>query len=257
MLRSFYTAVSGIQEGTTRQEVAVNNLTNVNTVGFKRDMVVSFPSIQMLLSRQEPDITLASLGGKGVSLASIGSGVYTDQIVTDFSPGPLKATGEPLDLALAGEGFFRVQTPEGERYTRDGRFSRDAVGRLVTLDGYPVQGDQGPIALDEGPIGVFQDGTVTCGEKPVGKLSIVNFQEIAFLEKCGQNLFSAPVGAAQEMPTEEVHISQGYLEMSNVDLMEAMVEMMTVARIYQSNQRMIQTQDELLSRAINEMGRIA
>lgn len=257
MLRSVYTAVSGIAGGLARQQVAVNNLANVDTVGFKRQVVATFPALVALSAGQEPDIALVGLRKAALHPASIGSGVYAEEVVTDFSPGALKATDEPLDLALAGEGFFRVETPDGERYTRDGRFSRDAQGKLVALNGHPVLGEAGVMTLGQGPVQIAEDGTIISGGEAVGRLNIATFETPATLVKCGENLFSAPGGAAQVLPPEKVEVKQGYLEMSNVDLVEAVVDMLTVARIYQTNQQMLQTQDELLSRAINDLGRIS
>lgn len=257
MRTSFYIATSGILQGTARQQVAVNNLANITTVGFKRDQVVSFPATLALASAQTPDLVLASLQRESPTPASIGVGVATQEIVTDFSLGSLQETGQPLDLALTGKGFFRVETPQGERYTRDGRFGRDDQGRLATVDGYPVLGEAGPLTLGEGPVSIAEDGTVSSGGKALGKLSIVGFEDMSSLQKSGQNLFEAPPSTGKALPAKDVHLRQGCLEMSNVDLVEAVVEMMTVARIYQTNQEMIKTQDELLSRIINDLGRLA
>jgi flagellar basal body rod protein FlgG len=174
---------------------------------------------------------------------------------TDFTPGALRLTGQPLDLAIEGPGFFRLRTPGGERYTRDGRFLRDAQGNLVTVDGYFVLDDNGqPIVLPEGTVSVAADGSITVDGRAVGRIGLAAFADpAAELQRDLPNTFAARAAPSGQ---ESGRIAQGYLEMSNASPAQLMTQMVAVGRAYEAAQQMVQTQDELLGKAISTLGNI-
>jgi flagellar basal body rod protein FlgG len=168
----------------------------------------------------------------------------------------MQTTGNELDLGIEGDGFFRVRTPEGERYTRDGRFLRDANGMLVTVDGYAVLSTGGqPITLPAGTLDVQTNGTITINNQQAGQIGLANFQNPETdLERSANNTFNAttaPTGTA----TGTIH--QGYLEASNANASQIATQMVTVARSYEAAQRMVQAQDELLGETIASLGRLS
>jgi flagellar basal body rod protein FlgG len=186
-------------------------------------------------------------------IGELGLGVETSPEITDFTPGGLRQTGQPLDIAINGPGFFRVNTPNGERYTRDGRFLRDVQGNLVTVDGYFVLNDGGqPIRLDEGEVAVGPDGTIFINGLPSGAIGLAAFTDPeAELTRDLPNTF-----AASGAPTSTVRgtVQQGFLEMSNANPTQIMTQMVAVSRAYEAAQQMVQTQDELLGKAIASLG---
>jgi flagellar basal body rod protein FlgG len=191
------------------------------------------------------------------ALGDLGLGVETIDPVTDYVDGALRQTGEPLDLALHGAGFFRVQTPDGERLTRDGRFLRDADGTLVTVDGYQVLDAAGaPITLADGTVAVAGDGTLTVDGQAAGQLGLASFAdpeaELA-RDPARGNLF---IAAGQPTGQEQGTVVQGYLETSNINPAQLMTQMVSVGRAYEAAQMLVQTQDELLGRAISTLGRL-
>jgi flagellar basal body rod protein FlgG len=187
-------------------------------------------------------------------IGNLGLGVESAPAITDFSAGGLLNTGQPLDLAINGEGFFLVQTDNGTRYTRDGRFTRDAEGQLVTIDGYLVlDNNEAPITLDAGLTAVGPDGTISVDGVAAGQIGIAGFEDpAAELTAAEGNLFEAAGGATT---TEVGSIQQGFLEGSNANVAQLTTQMVQVARAYEAAQRLVQSQDELLGRAISTLGR--
>jgi flagellar basal-body rod protein FlgG len=249
MIRGLYTAAAGMLAGLMRQETIIHNLANTQTVGYKADQatLTDFPSLLLTqVNGNQPGPTIGQ-AGTGVSLAAI---------VTNFGDGPLKLTDHPFDFAIAGDGFFRVQTPNGERYTRDGRFNRDADGHLVTAGGYLVLGPNGPISVPEGSLTVTPQGGIFAGETQVGQFSLARFADPKSLVKDGETTFASQGAAPQLMAAQDVQIHQGYVEESNVDTTQAITEMMSVLRAYQASQRLVQFQDQINSRAANDLGRV-
>ena len=172
-------------------------------------------------------------------------------IYTDFSEGSIKETGNSLDLAINGEGFFVVNTPDGPRYTRSGNFSLNGANMLSTQDGYPVMGENGPVIIEGGTVTIDPDGRVIVDGEEVNRLRIVDFPKPYNLKKIGNNLFEAD-GA---IPATNYSISQGFLEMSNVDQIKEMVSMIEILRGYESYRKVINAIDETASRT-NEIGRV-
>lgn len=250
MIRGLYGAATGMMALMNKQDVISNNLANVNTPGFKKDYasIESFPEMLVYESeRQSSENTDYRIVGK------MGFGVGIGQTGFVMSNGVLRNTNAPLDLALSGGGFFSVQTAEGERYTRNGSFSKDAYGRLVDSDGNLVLGENGSISANGKDILVDTNGRIQVDGQYVDTLKIRSFPRNA-LTKVGANLFSASTGG---VVSEDLSIRQGYLEASNVDSTGEMVDMVQTIRAYEINQKILKTQDEILGRAVNEVGRVS
>lgn len=250
MIRGLYTAAAGMLAGLFRHETTVHNLANVRTVGYKADRAttVDFPS--MLLTRIRN-------GEAGPEVGDMGTGVSLSSLATDFSEGPMKLTDHPFDFAVAGEGFFRVQTPDGVRYTRDGRFHRDVDGSLVNAQGYRVLGQDGPITLPHGLLAVSGQGALYVDDEYVDQLSMATVDDVTTLLKDGDTMFNTRAGQeAQIMAPEEVQVYQGYIEDSNVDVAQVVTEMTSALRAYQISQKMVQYQDQINSKSVSEIGRV-
>ncbi|MBI3803025.1 MAG: flagellar basal-body rod protein FlgF [Nitrospirae bacterium] len=248
---SVYPVLSGALAQEKRLEVITNNLANINTAGFKKDQ----PLFEGMGLPPGPN------GGPGGGMTPSPTFEMLQRISTDFSPGSIRTTGEPLDLAVDGEGFFAVQTPRGIRYTRGGSFTIDAQGQLTTHDGFPLLGSGGPITVPPGVVQVDTEGRISVKGTEVGAqstdidtLPLYRFSDRSQLKKVGQTLFETPGGNAT--PFSEGRISQGALEESNVNPVEEMVSMITVMRLYESAQKAIQTADEVATKASNEVGRL-
>lgn len=250
MIRGLYTAAAGMLTGLLRHESIVQNLANVRTVGYKADRatVTDFPS--MLLAQIYKD-------QPGQEIGRAGTGVSLSNVVTNFETGPLKLTDHPFDFAVAGDGFFRVQTEDGTRYTRDGRFHRDSDGRLVNVNGYPVLGSNGPLTLPKGLLTVSPTGDIFVDDNLVGQLSLAQFENTDDIVKTDDTTFVGRNGVEPQLVAQaDTQIYQGYLEDSNVDSAQAMTEMMSVLRAYQASQRMVQYQDQINSKTVSELGSV-
>lgn len=232
-----------------QSDIIADNMANVRTPGFKEENVSL---------RAFPAMLIARVGGDNqgaiapIVLGTLGTGVVVDQATRLNLPGSLQSTGLHTDLALTGSGYFAVQTPQGARYTRNGRFQLGAGGMLQTADGYPVLGSKGMIGPLSQNFKVEADGTVTDGGKTVDRIRLVNIPNQA-LTREGSSLYasSQPATAATGV---EVH--QGFIEASNVDVAGQIVKMMTVMKAYEANQKVIQTEDSTLDKAVNEVGKV-
>jgi len=176
---------------------------------------------------------------------------------TSFSPGQLKHTGNALDLGLDGNGFFCVKTPEGVQYTRKGNFSLNQEGVLSTQEGLPVLGNGGEIKIDGRDIVVDVEGNISVDGKQIDTIKIADFPQPYALEKVGDTLFVPIDPRVSEDIAEGVKVSQGFIELSNVDAVRVMTEMIEVLRAYESYQKVIRSVDEITSKAINEVGTLA
>jgi flagellar basal-body rod protein FlgF len=251
MNRGLYTAASGMLSGLRRYETVVQNLSNAQTIGYKADRttLTDFPSL--LLYRLDGEQHTQEVGetATGVSLAATS---------TDFSDGSIRLTDQPFDFAIVGDGYFRVETPEGERYTRDGRFHRDLDGRLVTADGDLVLGTNGVIMVPTSnqPFTVTPQGAIFVEDNQVAQISLASFEDPADMQKVSQTVF-ASMGAEPELVAPaSVKMYQGYLEESNVDVSREVTEMMSIMRAFEASQRLVQYQDQINSRTVTELGRV-
>lgn len=237
MTRGLYAAAGAMLSGLLKHEVLANNLANASTPGFKAERV-RFGSFQQAL--------VPGVDGDGGAATIYGSAAM-ERPEIDLSAGPLTATGNDLDLAMEGPGWFAVGTAAGERYTRNGHFTRTATGAITTPDGLPLLGEHGPLRLPPGTkLTVRDDGTVLADGLEVDRLRLVSFADPASLVKVGHGLVA---GGAPVADTGSV-VRQGMLEESNADVMRQMVEMLTTLRGYELNQRVIRAQDESLEQAI-------
>ena len=226
--------------------VLANNLSNINTVAFKRDQAFQLSDL-----KENPEGS--SIPGKSQNFFSIPP-LGTK---TDFSPGPLKHTGNALDLALNGNGFFCVETPEGIQYTRKGNFTLNERGVLVTQEGLPVLSERGRIEINGKNFVVDGQGNVLVDGNQVDTIKIVDFPQSYALEKVGDSLFALADPGITENKAGEVEVRQGFVEFSNVDAIRVMTEMIDVLRGYESYQKIIQSIDDVSSKAINDVGRLA
>ncbi len=248
MIRGLYTAATGMQSQQSRMDTVTNNLANAQTIGYKQDTLLTRSFEEQLISR------LGDSGQPGgQTIGSIAGGVHIDEVATLFGQGAHKATGIQTDLALTGDGFFTIATPAGERYTRAGSFTVSADGFLTTQDGQAVLGENGPIQVGSEPFSVSANGLVV-HQDGVDALRITAFDDNSALQKTGSGLWQN-TGAGTIAGTE-VTVSQGYLEQSNVDLTEQVVDMMSITRNYEINQRVLKTMDERLGQAVNEIGKL-
>lgn len=224
-----------------QMDVVANNIANINTTGFKAETML-YEEYVMPVARDQ-DFALLD---QQLSFTQDWATIH------DLAPGAIIQTGNPLDVALSGEGFLAVQTPQGERWTRAGSLQIDAEGRLVTLDGHPVLGDGGEITFDaeETDITIDATGTVSTNAGAKGRLRIVEFENVQELAREGNNLFSGgtPVAA------QGTRVLQGAIEKSNVNGVGEMTEMIRVQRAYQSIASMMHRQDELRRSAIQRLG---
>ncbi len=234
----FYAAVSGGMAQEKRLEILTNNLANINTDGYKKD-VLSFRSFlnDAQSARGETDL---------VGIADFR---------TDFSQGRTVKTGNTFDLALSGNGFFEVDTPRGVRYTRQGDFTLNAANQLVTANGDPVSGSGGPLVIDGAHVTIGTDGEVTVDESPLGQVKVVSFTDTSKLEKAGAGLFINKGGAGNLTQDLNVSVQQGFVEKSNVNMVEEMLQLIEVSRSYESYQKVIQSMDDASKRITTELGR--
>lgn len=245
MIRGIYTASAALRATTLHQTRLAHNLANLQTTGFKQ--VLTTHQAYELQRLGEYDVEKAAFV-RGVG--SLEHGLLVPEEIVDFSQGVLKVTDRPLDLAIEGDAFFRVQTPQGERYTRDGSFHRDGLGRLVTRDGYFVLNAQlQPISLPQGPVTVTGEGHILVGDDLVGQLGLAGFPNGEGLARENGNLYRAE-GAAPG-PPGNVTVHQGYLEGSNVDEDAQVLEMMRILRLYEASRKTLQIQDQALSGALS------
>lgn len=252
MIRGIYTAATGMLVQELKADTITNNLANINTPGYKKDQAVlsSFP--QVLLQRIDA-IQGSQKGAKPIGYFSYGAMV--DQLVVDWSAGILEETGNPLDLAINGEGFFTVETEEGLAVTRNGAFQVDAEGYLVNSHGQHVLGTSGPIFLGTSDFQVASDGTITIEGEYVDRLLITQVANLQGLRKGGHDLYYLTAEAqAQELEPQQVKVQQGYLEKPNINVVNEIIDLLAVRRVYEACQKVIQAQDEVLAKGASEIG---
>ncbi len=254
MMRALNTAGTGMVAQQTNLDVIANNLANVNTNGFKSQRA-EFQDLMYQTIRASGAQTGAS--SNLPAAAQVGLGSRFSASSTSYSLGSISATGNPLDVAIQGDGFFEVTLPDGTTgYTRDGGFKADSLGQVVTSDGYLINP---PISIPTGSkaITISANGTITAilpgQDDPtvVGNLTVSVFPNPAGLTRIGQNLFRAGGGSGAATPSTPGEqgagsLQQGFIEGSNVQVVEEMVRMITAQRAYEINSKAIQTADDML-----------
>ncbi len=259
MVRGLYTAASGALVAQSQADVIANNLANVNTSGFKRTLLQVQSAPEMGLYRRQNDPSSDSPRGTASSafIGALGMGAQVMDTPTVFEQGTLSKTGNPLDMAISGNGFFGILTPQGVRYTRDGQFAQDPAGRLVTMDGNFVLGtNQRPVQLQPngGSVQIDSSGQITQNGRIVGSLQLVQFANLAQVRPEGDNRFAATAAAGAAQATGST-VHQGFLETSNANVVRSMVDLITAQRWYEANTKVIQTQDQANSWAISNVAR--
>jgi flagellar basal-body rod protein FlgG len=220
-----YNLVDGALIQQQRIDIISNNLANVNTDGFKKD-VITFEDTLTMIGNSE----------------------------TDFSPGPVRYTGSQLDVALGTGGFFKIDTPNGIRYTRDGSFTRNAEGMLVTHNGDTVLGQNGPIHIDGSKVTIGSNGQVEVDDASVDTLVVVDFKQPHLLKKEGASHYLYQGEESGVSTPENIVIRQNYLESSNVNSMEEMVKMIEAHRLFESVQKAMNSMDQASKEMINVFG---
>lgn len=358
MLRGLYTATSAMTTNNKKMDVITNNLANINTTGYKKDLVISetFPEVLIKKINSPVDyagregfrgveVTQEENGGYQVSttggffrtktfngvsyekmlnfavnedgylstyyrdqdgnidtsagylvlgnrgpvyvgdaaleindrgqvlvdgnivdnlvmlapppvIGTLNSGVRLDKIEINYEQGQIFETDNQLDFALKGRGFFQIETPEGVKYTRDGSFKLNANNELVTSEGYRVLGSNGPILIEGTKVSVSEGGEIFVDDQWMDQLNIVDIQNLRDMRKEGSNLYRMAAGTEAEAQPFSGQVLQGFLENSNVDAVKEMIEMITLFRNYESNQRMIKAYDDTLHKVVNEVGKV-
>jgi flagellar basal-body rod protein FlgG len=284
MWRGLYTAATGMITEARRTDVIANNLANAATTGYKTDIAVHHEFESMMLKRMyDNNETGAGVQANGIldtanvdvtkfkgfkvdqnnapAIGELGMGSYIAEIAVNHSQGAFESTGNTFDLAIAGNGFFTVQTPDGIRYTRSGAFFRNQNGVLQDIRGYNLLDIAGnpitiPVATPDTRITVTADGSIfTNGEaQPIAQIQVVQFDHRLAVQKQGNNLFAAVNNAQPQQATGEV--MQGMLERSNVEIVREMVELIHNHRLYEANAKAITTQDTMLDHSVNQIGRL-
>ncbi len=286
MWRGLYTAATGMITEARRTDVISNNLANAATTGYKKDTAVHHEFRNMLIKRfYDKD----NGGGAGVpanglldtdsgdvtkfkgfnadsqnapEVGQLGLGSYIAEIAVDYSQGSFESTGNTFDLAIAGEGFFAIQTPQGIRYTRNGAFFKNQNGVLQDIRGYNLLDTRGnaitiPANTADSRITVGGDGSIFINgqNQPLAQIQIVQFDNRLAVQKQGDNLFYA-VNNAQPQPATG-QVMQGMLEKSNVEIVREMVELIHNHRLYEANAKAVTTQDTMLDNSVNQVGRLS
>ena len=258
MLKGLYTAYTGMINEQHRMDTMTNNLANASTVGFKKEGATS-QSFEDLLAYKLKD---SSVGLGNVQRIGVNTpGVKIGENYTDYSQGSFRETGNTFDLALSGNGFFAVEytNSEGEtstKYTRAGSFTLDQIGYLMDKDGhYVLDSNNRRIQLD--PLQsanvdesgrIYQNGTLRA------TVQVVDFEDYNYLEKYGDTFYQPVEGAS--LADSEASVVSGYLEMANVNVVSEMVNMISITRAYETNQKILQTYDSSLEIATTQLGRI-
>ena len=242
MDNSTYVALSRQMTLRRQLDIVANNIANADTAGFKTEA---------LMTAVEPRAP-----AKSAQIPHAARFVLDNGVSRDFRQGSMKETGNELDVAIEGDAFFSITTPEGERFTRDGRFKLDAGGRLVTQGGEPVLGDGGAeitLRRDGSPPSIGADGTISQDGERVARIGVVRFDNLAALSKTGQGRYLAD--GVDPVPAPDVRVRQGMLESSNVNPVLEVVNLVEVSRAYERVTRMIDQAQDLSRRAVDRLGK--
>ena len=225
MVSGIYKAIDAGLVHQLRVETVSNNLANINTSAFKKDVISFQEALNLSYSSN-----------------------------TDFGLGPIKHSGNELDLALEGPGFFKIQTGQGIRYTRNGIFSLDSEGQLVTPSGDAVLGDNGPVRISGGVISIGRDGQIVVDGQSADRLMVVDFEQRDLLKKEGSLYFDYQGEESEIYEPENINVQQHYLEGANVNPTEEMIKLMEALRGFESAQKALQSISEMTNKMINDVG---
>jgi flagellar basal-body rod protein FlgG len=251
MVKGLYTSYTGMVNSQKRLDVISNNLANATTTGFKSEGCTSqaFDSVYAIKIKD------ASVGHVNQNIGTLNMGVKVGETYRDWSQGSLQSTSSSYDFALAGEGFFSIEFTNksgttSTMYTRDGSFQMNVDGYLVTPDGDYVLGEGGRIQLptDIAELSVDTAGNIYADGQYVDTFALVDFEDYNYLEAYGENLYKTVDGATEK--DCEAAVEQGYLEASNINVVSEMVDMISIAREYESGQKLINAIDEMLGKMV-------
>lgn len=253
MLRGLYTAYTGMMNEQYRMDIMSNNLANADTTGFKKEGSTS-QAYSEVMAVKIKDVSENPNTPK--RLGNMSLGVKIGETYTDFSQGSLRDTGNTYDIAIGGDGFFNIEftNKSGEtstKYTRDGGFTLTKDGYLVTKDGDYVIGENGRIQLSTtaGNTVFDESGNIYQDDRLVASLKLTEFEDTNYLTHYGETMWDAKEGAVAK-DAGDAKIYQGYLEMSNASVVKEMVNMITISRQYESNQKMLTTFDDTLEKSM-------
>ncbi|OCL25637.1 flagellar biosynthesis protein FlgF [Orenia metallireducens] len=246
MIRGLYTSAAGMENALLKNNTISNNLANINTPGYKKQITIEKSFSNKLLNKIYNNVT---------TIGKVGTGVGIDRIANDFNTGSFKETANTFDWAIKGEGFFAIQTPQGIRYTRNGNFTINNQGQVVTQNGHLVMGEGGILQIPNGGKVNIDDNNIVVDGKALGRVQIVSFANKSGLIKEGDTLFrrGPEVGGTFRATGE---IVQGFLEESNVSAVQEMIKMIDNSRVYEADQKVIQAHNDTLGKAVNEVGKV-
>ena len=257
MQEAMYTALFGALSNEHRMNSIANNLANVNTTGYKRDLLAFEDTFAMYAHDQimEPVTNLRAkpMFPAPQHMARVRLAVSH----TDFEQGGLKVTGAPFDVAISGDGFLKVQTPNGELYTRNGHFRLNAEGQMISEQGFPVLGGGDAITLPAGfkNVVIAEDGRIFADNALVGQFDVVSVDDPSMLEKAGNNLFRPREGVTVDEQPAQGALVQGFLEAPNVDAVYEMVNMIEAQRQFEAYTKVMQTAEALDKASIQQVGK--
>jgi flagellar basal-body rod protein FlgF len=255
MNRAIYPILSGAMAQERQMQVFANNMANVNTAGFKQDDQ-AFTSVLARAQVSGPALMQTAGFGQLIGVRPTGPAervfVAPHAMHTSFEAGRIRITGNSLDMAIQGSGFFEVKTPEGVRYTRNGMFSLDSQRRLVTNLGYPVMGTKGEIKVPPGTIEVSAQGAINVDGKSVASIKVMEFPNDRMPQKNPEGFLASDNGKLAKEP----QIQAGHIEESNVNSINEMTKMIQGMRNYESSQKLIQTLDHMAEISIQDVGRV-
>lgn len=267
-IKGVYTALSGAIAQSQKLDTIANNIANVNTPAFKKDQMV-FQEYLTSFEKDPPLMQVPKVPGSLDSFYSMNGGdqsfVDSKGSFTDFSQGGLKQSGNALDVAIDGTGFFEVATPQGVKLTRHGSFALDGNGQLVTKQGYPVlrTGDPGADPAERtirlngtGSLTITDSGELLQGDEVLAQLSVVKVPDQDSLQKTGDSLYAFKKNSTPEIEViQNPSLKHGFLEMSNVNVVKEMTDMIQTHRVFESTQKAISAYDQMTDKLVNVVGK--
>jgi flagellar basal-body rod protein FlgG len=257
MVKGLYTGYTGMLNEQKRLDIISNNLANATTVGYKQENVTnqSFDSVMAVKVKDESEYY------NNRRIGSMNLGVKLGEVYSDYTQGSLRQTGNTYDLAIEGKGFFKVAVTDANgnqtmKYTRDGSFKMTSDGYIVDTNANRLQGESGDIQVlvDASEVAITEDGSLYADGQYLDKITLTDFEDYDYLKKYGENMYETVEGA-NELDTN-ASIRQGYTEQSNVNVVKEMVQMITITRAYEANQKAIQSIDGMIDLAVNSVGKV-
>lgn len=257
MIKGIYTAASGMITQYKKMDVVANNLANADTTAFKKDGVTteSFPELLTSILNEKTD-----MGTQNREIGKMSLGASLDKVYTDFSQGSIKTTHDSLNFAIKGDGFFTVSAMDEsgsskDMYTRDGSLVISKDGVLMTKNGEALQGEKGNITIPNGEMVIKDNGEIYVDSNYIDKIKLVDFEDKKMLRKVGDNLYDVANTSVKKKEFEG-SVLQGALETSNINTVREMIEMINITRTYEVNQKVLQSNDSTLEKAVNIVGKL-